>query len=247
MGEAVYNLIGKGYGDVRRPDPRIAAQIRVAIGAADSLVNVGAGVGAYEPDDVWTVAVDPSDVMIAQRPVTAAPAVQARAERLPFRDGAFDVGMATFTVHHWSDPLAGLNELQRVSRRQVVLTWDPATFERSFWFARDYLPRGHQSDERGTANMIATTLRSSVTETPVLVPADCTDGFYAAYWARPEAFLDPTVRAGVSALALEEPSRVQSALTRLADDLASGDWDRRYGVLRHRDSCDLGYRLLVTR
>jgi SAM-dependent methyltransferase len=246
MGGPVYDVIGRGYGDVRRPDPRIAAQIRDVIGAADSVVNVGAGAGAYEPDDVWTVAVEPSEVMIAQRPVAAAPSVQAMAEQLPFRDDAFDVGMATLTVHHWSDPLAGLNELQRVSRRQIVLTWDPAIFEKTFWFAREYLPRGHQSDERGTANMIATTLRSPVAEEPVLVPADCTDGFYAAYWARPEAFLDPAVRAGISAFALEEQSRVEAALTRLADDLASGEWDRRYGDLRQLDSYDAGYRLLVT-
>jgi hypothetical protein len=247
MGKPVYNVIGGGYGDVRRPDPRIADQIRAVIGAAESVVNVGAGAGAYEPDDVWTVAVEPSDVMIAQRPIVASPVVQAVAERLPFRDHAFDVGMATFTVHHWTDPVAGLHELQRVSRRQVVLTWDPIIFEAAFWFARDYLPRGPQAEERGTASMIATTLRGSVSETPVLVPADCTDGFYAAYWARPEALLDPAVQSGISALALEEPARVETALSQLADDLKSGAWDRKYGDLRHQESFDAGYRLLVTR
>jgi hypothetical protein len=172
--------------------------------------------------------------------------VQARAEQLPFRDGAFDVGMAIFTIHHWSDPASGLDEFQRVSRRQVVVTWDSAIFEEAFWFARDYLPRGHQAKESGTAAHITSALRVPAIAAPNLEPADCTDGFYAAYWARPEAFLDPIVRAGISAFALEKPHRVEAALRSLADDLDSGEWDRRYGHLRKLDSIDAGYRLLVT-
>ena len=158
----LYNTIGSGYNAVRQPDPRIAAQIRLALGDANTLVNVGAGSGSYEPDDVLTVAVEPSDVMVAQRSPVAAPVVQARAEQLPFRDGAFDVAMAIFTVHHWSDPVLGIAELQRVSQRQIVMTWDPTIFEKAFWFARDYLPRGLQSDEPGTARLIASMLSPSV-------------------------------------------------------------------------------------
>ena len=242
----LYNTIGSGYGAVRQPDPRIAAQIRLAIGDANTLVNVGAGSGSYEPDDVLTVAVEPSDVMVAQRSPVAAPVVRARAEQLPFRDGAFDVAMAIFTVHHWSDPVLGIAELQRVSQRQVVMTWDPTIFEKTFWFARDYLPRGLQSDEPGTAGLIASMLGGPASEQPVLVPADCTDGFYAAYWARPEAFLDPAVRAGISALALEDEKVVADAVDRLAADLRSGAWDDKYGQLRDIATLDVGYRLIVT-
>jgi hypothetical protein len=242
----LYNTIGSGYGAVRQPDPRIAAQIRHAISDAESVVNVGAGSGSYEPIDVPTVAVEPSEVMIAQRPTGSAPVVQARAEHLPFPYAAFDVATAIFTVHHWTDPVLGLRELQRVSGRQVVLTWDSTIFEQAFWFARDYLPRGLQVDEPGTAHFIAEALGPPVREELVAVPADCTDGFYAAYWARPEAFLDPTIRAGISALALEDEKVVAAAVDRLTTDLQIGAWDDKYGHLRETESFDMGYRLIVT-
>jgi len=241
-----YDVIGLGYEKVRRPDPRIAAQIRRVIGDARSVVNVGAGSGSYEPTDVLTVAVEPSEVMIAQRGPHAAPVVRGRAEQLPFSDGRFDVGLAVLTVHHWTDAAAGLSELVRVSDRQVVVTWDPVTFAERFWFARDYLPQALRREETpGTVEPIADALESSVTVQPVLIPADCTDGFYAAYWARPEAFLDPRVRAGISVFALADPAMVETAISRLEADLRSGAWDRRYGGLRNGGALDLGYRLVV--
>lgn len=245
MTPATYDSIGTGYSAVRRADPRVASQIQRALGDATSVVNVGAGSGSYEPDDVMTIAVEPSRVMIRQRPSSSAPVVQARAEHLPFGDKVFDVAMALLTVHHWAEPELGLAELQRVGRRQVVLTWDPEVFEREFWFARDYLVSGRPAAEHGTAPRISAFLGPDTEVQNVLVPADCTDGFYAAYWARPEAILDAGVRDGISAFALEDPHVVAAAVDRLAADLASGEWDRRYGELRTLEALDLGYRLVI--
>jgi ubiquinone/menaquinone biosynthesis C-methylase UbiE len=103
------------------------------------VVNVGAGTGSYEPIDREVVAVEPSSVMLCQRSVGAAPAVQASAEALPFEDGAFDAAMAVLSDHHWSDRLAGLREMRRVARRAVVFQFDPA-YADAFWLIRDYLP-----------------------------------------------------------------------------------------------------------
>ncbi|MEP7216564.1 MAG: methyltransferase domain-containing protein [Anaerolineaceae bacterium] len=244
-GKALYDRIGVGYQSVRRPDSRIGSQIRAAIGDARSVVNVGAGAGSYEPDDVPTIAVEPSTVMISQRPAGAAPVILGVAERLPFRSNSFEVAMASFTVHHWRDPVVGLSEIQRVSRRQVVLTWDPVYFAEHFWFVRDYLAEDHQAAGSGTVGPIAESLGPSVSIEPVLVPADCTDGFYASYWARPEAFLDPAVRAGISAFALKDQDAVAGAIDRLSHDLNSGVWDRQYGLLRSAASMDIGYRLVL--
>ena len=245
MTPATYDSIGTGYSAVRRADPRVESQIHRALGDAASVVNVGAGSGSYEPDEVMTVAVEPSEVMIRQRSSGSAPVVRARAEHLPFGDKAFDVAMALLTVHHWAEPEAGLAELQRVGSRQVVLTWDPEVFEQEFWFTRDYLASGRQAAEHGTAPLISAFLGPDTEVDPVPVPADCTDGFYAAYWARPVAFLDAGVRDGISAFALEDPHVVAAAVDRLATDLASGEWDRRYGELRTLDALDLGYRLVI--
>src|SRR5580704_8329399 len=125
-----YDLHGRTYAHNRRSDPRIAARILAALGDAKTVVNVGAGTGSYEPSDRWVLAVEPSATMRAQRPPGAAPVIAARAEALPFDDGAVDAAMACVTIHHWEPPDAGLAELRRVARGPVVV----------FTFELDALP-----------------------------------------------------------------------------------------------------------
>lgn len=242
---ATYDRIGREYTTRRQPDPRIAAVIRRAIGDAATVVDVGAGTGSYEPADVTVLAVEPSAVMIAQRPAGSAPAVRASAEALPLRDNAVDVATALLTHHHWTDPERGFAELRRVSRRQVVFTWEPSRMEQ-FWFARDYLPEASRR-EHGLATLDAavTALGPDVSVLPVPVPHDCTDGFYAAYWRRPHAYLDPTVRAAISGLALLDQRLVHRAVRRLAADLADGTWSRHYPDLADLTELDAGYRVVV--
>ncbi|MEQ8434637.1 MAG: class I SAM-dependent methyltransferase [Oceanicaulis sp.] len=239
---ARYDTIGVTYAELRRPDPRIAAAIDAALGDARTVVNVGAGTGSYEPAERNVVAAEPSPAMIARRQHGAAPAVRALADALPFSDGAFDAAMAVLTLHHWPDKAAGLAELRRVARGPIVLlTCDPAQRP---WLT-DYLPELAALDE---AQMPALDSYQRwlgpVTVTPVLVPRDCTDGFLYAYWCRPQAYLDAHLRSGSSSFwALGE--RLEPGLRRLADDLESGAWERRYGHLRSLDAYDAGYRLIV--
>jgi SAM-dependent methyltransferase len=239
-----------GYSGRRRPDPRVAAQVRAALAPARSVLNVGAGAGSYEPADDTTrvVAVEPSLAMLSQRPAGAAPAVRAVAEQLPFPDGAFDAALASLTVHHWTDPAAGLRELRRVAPgRQVVLTWDPDVVARAFWFTRDYVPEAIAGErERGlwTVDEIAAALAPVRVEV-VPVPWDCTDGFFGAYWRRPEAYLLPVVRNAISALALLDETVVDDAVRRLAADLDTGRWAARNADLLELEALDLGYRLVV--
>lgn len=241
----VYDTIGRGYARQRRPDPRIAAHLITALGGARSVLNVGAGAGSYEPLDRRTVAVEPSAVMLAQRPPSAAPAVRARAEALPFRDGAFDAVMAILTLHHWVDRARGLAECARVARERVVLlTWDPAAD--GFWLLQEYFPEFIEADRKqfpsipSYAEMLGPSARVQVAA--VSVPRDCIDGFLGAYWARPAAYLDPTVHAGISSFA--RPG-IEMGLERLRADLASGAWHARHGELLDMDTLDLGYRLVV--
>jgi SAM-dependent methyltransferase len=252
-----YAVLGVSYAASRQPDPRIAATIRAALGGARTVVNVGAGAGSYEPPDVRLTAVEPSAVMIGQRSLRAAPAVRAVAEQLPFPDDAFDAALAVLTVHHWRSASAGLAELRRVARAQVVLTWDPEITSR-FWLLTDYLPQ-IPAHERGLAclDAVCAGLRApgpagasggadvgEVSVQPVLVPADCTDGFLGAYWRRPEAYLRPQVRAAISSLSLIDQDEVRAAMRRLAADLASGRWQDRHADLLSRSELDLGYRIV---
>jgi SAM-dependent methyltransferase len=243
----LYDRIGEGYTATRRPDPRIAARIDAALGDAVTVVNVGAGTGSYEPAGRSVTAVEPSEVMIAQRPAGSAPVVRAAAEALPFPDRSFDAAMAVWTVHHWDDPAAGLAELGRVARGRVVIaTWDPA-FASGFWLTARYLPRAREHDVGrfpGPA-AIGAALGRSLSVEPIPIPRDCADGFIGAFWARPEAYLDPAVRAGISTLAGAPEGTHDEGLARLAADLESGEWEARFGHLRGVEEVDLGYRLVV--
>ena len=243
---AVYDTLGRGYAGLRRADPHLAAAISAALGDARSVVNVGAGSGSYEPADLPVLAVEPSREMIRQRPGGAAPAVQAVAERLPLRDGSVDAALAVLTLHHWADRAAGLAELARVARRRVVIvTWDPAR-RGDFWLTRDYFPAVVELDAAifPAIGEIERAL-GAARVAPLPIPHDCSDGFTGAYWCRPEAYLDPVVRGGMSTFARLAPATLAAGLGRLADDLATGRWDARLGYLRAQRDADLGYRLVV--
>ena len=241
-----YERIGVGYGGHRREEPTWQRAITAALDPATTVVNVGAGGGSYEPHDRTLIAVEPATVMLAQRPSTAAPVVRAVAESLPFADGAFDAALAILTVHHWTDPDAGLAELRRVAPRQVVVTWDPEIVGSTFWFTRDYLPEALQREiGLPTVHEIAAGLGSRSAVAVLEVPHDCRDGFFAAYWRRPRAYLDADVRAAISAFALLDQRLVDRAVRQLARDLDDGTWATRYADLASSDSLDLGYRLVV--
>lgn len=238
-----YDAIGRSYSKQRRADPRLAARLDALVGGDSTVLNVGAGTGSYEPVRSGVVAVEPSAVMLSQRPPSAAPAVRAVAEALPFQDQAFDVVLAILTVHHWNDQRRGLEECARVARdRVVILTWDPRT--EGFWLVRDYFPQILAIDRRIFPSIeFFGAVLGPIDVQPLLVPADCVDGFLGAYWQRPEAYLDEEVRAGISSFS--RLANIVPQLERLERDLASDNWERRNAELRDRSDLDVGYRLVT--
>ncbi|MBC2778342.1 class I SAM-dependent methyltransferase [Parasphingopyxis sp. GrpM-11] len=239
-----YDRIGINYADLRKPDPRIAAAIERALGSASTVLNVGAGTGSYEPAGRAVTAVEPSAEMIRHRDPSAAPAIRGRAEDLPFGDDSFDASMAVLTVHHWADKAKGLQEMRRVTRGPVVLlTFDPSF--RGAWLT-DYIPELVALDEAQMPGMDDYgNWLGPVEISAVPIPHDCSDGFLYAFWRRPEAYLDPRIRTGMSSFWAIDT--VDEGLERLADDLETGAWARRYSHLRDLEECDLGYRLVIAR
>jgi SAM-dependent methyltransferase len=239
---AKYDTIGINYLELRRPDARIAAVIGEALGSARTVLNVGAGTGSYEPDDRAVTAVEPSVEMIRKRPPSAARAIQANADHLPFDDDAFDASMAILTIHHWPDKAAGLREMRRVTRgRIVLLTFDPS---RRPWLT-DYLPELAALDEAQMPPMSRfEEWLGPVRIVPVLVPHDCSDGFLYAYWKRPRAYLDPRIRSGSSSFWMLGDN-ANDGLQRLQQELDTGEWGRRYSELTALAAYDAGYRLVV--
>lgn len=242
-----YDRIGARYTDTRRPDPRLQQCLMDALGDAASVVNVGAGSGSYEPTDRHVIAVEPSAIMLAQRPAESAPVVQGVAEALPFAQDAFDVAMAVLTVHHWADRDRGYRELCRVAPRRMVLTYDPVFHHENVWIVRDYVPEIGELDRQRNFSIEEVVRGLGATRVvAVPVPWDCTDGFLGAYWRRPRALFDPHVRRGTSGLSLLEHDVVERGLTQLRADLRSGRWNERNGSLLDADELDIGLRLVIS-
>ena len=242
----IYDTIGQSYAVTRRADSRIEKQVHGALGDAKTVLNVGAGTGNYEPDGLRVIALEPSLAMISQRPVEAAPVVCGVGESLPFADGSFDAVMAILTLHHWTDQVAGLKEMQRVARRRVVIFTFDASMSDSFWLVRDYL-RGNIAVDR--QNFFDIDELSSFLNRPAIhpvpIPEDCQVGFLCAFWKRPAAYLSADVQAGISSFSALSPPEVERGLAVLRDDLKTGRWLNKNRDIEGLKEKDLGYRLIV--
>lgn len=239
-----YDEVGRSYVATRRPDQRIASALKHALGDASSVVNIGAGSGAYEPADLDVIAVEPSCVMIAQRGAGAARAILGYAEALPLDDKSVDAALAVLTVHHWPDLERAWAEIRRVVRRRAVfLTFDPAA--PPFWLTRDYLPEIRELDALRLPPLSVFDQLGALEVRPLPIPHDCTDGFLAAFWRRPAAYLDPTVQANISAFVALEPSTRRHGLDALRSDLDDGTWASVNRELAGRGGLDAGYRIVV--
>ncbi len=245
MSGAAYDKIGVNYSDFRCADPRIEARVRAALGDARSVVNVGAGTGSYEPRDREVIAVEPSSLMIAKRPIGAAPALQGVAEALPLDDQSVDAAMAIFTIHHWSDLGAGLAEMRRVARKRVVLLTIDAAKNAEIWTLAEYFPEAMALEEKVMPSIasLEASLSGAKIET-VPMPSRCRDEFTSALWDRPELFLEPATLRASSLWHRLAPEVIAHGQERLRADLESGRWDERHGHLRTLPELDIGLRLV---
>ena len=123
--------------------------------------------------------------------------------------------MAVLTLQHWHDLAQGLRELSQVARHHVVLVTMDVDVLSTFWLIRDYLPETldhHATAFPSIAELLG--LLPGATAAAIRVPRDCSDGFMAAFSGRPEAYLDPSIRAATSpwhqlpAEAVDRPSTV---------------------------------------
>jgi SAM-dependent methyltransferase len=243
-----YETIGRGYAGTRSEDPRIARRIHEALADARSVVNVGAGTGSYEPDDRHVIAVEPSDVMAAQRPPERAPAIRAAADKLPLRDDSVDAAMAILTLHHWdSAQERGVRELRRVARKRVVILTYDARVSGRMWLMADYLPEVAKLDQRifPPPETLLDWLGGDAEVQPLPLARDTSDWMLGSFWAHPERVLDDHARANTSGFARMPPAVVERVVSALRRDLDDGSWDERHGELRTLDEYDVGLRLVT--
>ncbi len=245
MQTPLYDRIGQGYSRVRRADPRIQRAIDDALGDARSIVNVGAGVGAYEPADRDLIAVEPAAEMRAQRPASAAPCLDAVAEELPLADASVDLAMAIYTDFHWRDRRRGVAEMLRVSRSGIVLLSVDRDTSARYWLFRDYFPAANELFAPVSA--VTSLIPGPVEVSTVPIPQDCEDGFVHAFWKRPHLLLDPAVHGAMAVFASLPAGQLETGLGRLRADLVSGRWQERNHELDSLEALDLGHRLILRR
>ena len=239
---AIYDDIGTTYSVTRCTDPKIAQQIYAELQGATRIVNIGAGTGSYEPEDIALVAVEPSAKMIAQRKIGAHSVEQAFAEKLPFEHNSFSHAMTVLSMHHWADRARAFREINRVATEKfVALTWDPNA--EPFWLTRDYFPEIHEMDKQIFPDLDELQAHfDEVNMRPLLIPSDCQDGFFAAFWKRPAAYLNSTVRQSMSPFA--KIKELSAGLQRLEEDLASGVWAKNNQAILNASFLDVGYRVV---
>jgi SAM-dependent methyltransferase len=230
---------------MRCTDPKIAEQLYKELQGATRIVNIGAGTGSYEPENIELVAVEPSSVMISQRKVGSHPVEQAFAEKLPFENKSFSHAMTVLSMHHWQDRARAFHEINRVATEKfVAITWDPAS--EPFWLTRDYFPEIYEMDKRIFPGLEELNeYFDEVTLRPLQIPSDCQDGFLTAFWKRPEAYLRSEVRQAMSPFS--KIKNLSEGLQKLGDDLTSGVWARNNHAILDASYLDVGYRVISAR
>jgi len=244
-----YDKLGQKYSGYRQTDPRIAEYVYDALKDAKTILNVGAGAGSYEPPDKYVVAVEPSIVMRSQRIQNGKlPAINAKADNLPFDDNSFDASMAMVTIHHWPDIDKGLKELRRVTKGQVVImSFDPEKLD-NFWNV-NYFPELIEVEKARypTIEFIKNSLGGNCEVVSIPIPIDCVDGFQEAFYGRPEAFLEKEVRLSQSAWGFLPVGLEDKLVQSLQDDLTSGEWDKKYGHYRTQPTFTCALRLVISK
>jgi SAM-dependent methyltransferase len=232
-GDANYELIGNSYSDFRKPETKILDVILSQLGNAHSVLNVGAGTGSYEPQDLNITAVEPSSTMRAQRPQESKPAVDAMAEDLPFADKTFDASMSIFSIHQWKDLSKGLAEMRRVTLGKVILMSCLPDKVCDYWLYQ-YAPSVLEIEAKRfpTKDEIEDGLNQKVNLIQVPIPLNCSDGFNEAYYGRPEYLLNKNARQSCSSWSFVDKNLSDEYVCNLKSDIESGKWDVKYGNLR---------------
>ena len=273
---AIYNTIGKTYSYTRKADQRIVSQLcrKLCLDDLDphsNLIDIGAGSGNYtiaianERKDIKITGLEPSEVMIAQsydnckkkNTCDGVDFTQAFASDIPFENETFDGLTCILALHHFENLTLCIKEMMRVVKKNamvVILTADPRLrkeiwVDKYFSFLVDsahevYLPIQDLLEELQPYAL------GNIDVEPMMLPNDMEDLFFLSGWARPELYLQKSVRSGIShfAKAMQSSKKnkmVDDAIFKLKTDLDTGAWSDKFGKeIANMKNYDGGYRIV---
>ncbi|MEO0468230.1 MAG: class I SAM-dependent methyltransferase [Bacteroidota bacterium] len=239
--EPKYDRIGDDYNHTRKADPYLLDRFHqlLAYQSGQTILDIGCGTGNYtiglHQKGVQLIGVDPSEKMLTEARAKHSHVhwVQAAVESLPLDDQSVDGIVASLTMHHWQDPASGFRELYRIAKagsRMLLFTSDPqqmagywlnAYFPKMLEVSMQQMPRresiiAHLSE--AGFEMLA--------EEKYFVRPDLQDLFLYAGKERPQMYLDPGVRKGISSFSdLAHQLEVEIGLAQLQADIQSGHID----------------------
>ncbi|MEH2283801.1 MAG: methyltransferase domain-containing protein [Nostoc sp.] len=253
---SIYNSIGQQYSKTRVPDIRIVNKLidLLNLPKGSIIADIGAGTGGYSIElanqGFLVNAIEPSVVMQKQ----AVEHSQVKwfsgyAEDLPLSDKSVDAVVSILTIHHFSHLEKAFQEMHRIIRDGaiILLTFDIRLAQKIWLY--DYFPFLWEDALRflplnKQVNLIQSNTKRRVEAIPLLLPYDLSDLFAAAGWRRPELYLQPEVRAGISSFALANQDLVEQGVKLLTADLSSGEWSKKYSDIHNLTEIDIGYRFI---
>jgi SAM-dependent methyltransferase len=253
---AIYDSIGKQYSTSRIPDFRIVKTLidLLNLPQGSIIADIGAGTGGYSQlianQGFSVYAVEPSSVM--QNQAIQHPQIQwltGYAEAIPLPDKSVDGVVSILTIHHFYNLVKAFQEMHRIVKNGaiVLLTFD-IRLATKIWLD-DYFPFLREDalkflPLKEITNLIQVNTQRLVETFPLMLPHDLSDLFAAAAWRRPEMYLKPEVRAGISSFAVADQNLVEAGVKKLTEDLNTGKWHEKYGEILSLQELDTGYRFI---
>lgn len=254
----LYNTIGQGYNDTRKPDFRIVDKLIELLNLPTNsiIADIGAGTGNYSnaiaEQNYQVIAIEPSVVMQSQkRPHPKVRWLTASAEKISLADNAVDGAIVMLALHHFQSISEGIQEINRIvngSGKIVIFAFEQSKIS-NFWlteyfpyFIRDTSQTFPSTKE--IASLVTDITQRTVKIIPFLLPQDLSDRFAASGWCKPEIYLDLEVRNGISSFAKMPQAELQLGLEKLIWEIDSGAWSKKYGYLQHQQEYDAGYRII---
>jgi ubiquinone/menaquinone biosynthesis C-methylase UbiE len=234
-----YDKIGINYNETRRPDPYLVSRLfhHLQPQKVKTYLDIGCGTGNYTIElhkkGVDFIGIEPSGEMlkVAKSKCSTIEWKKGKVEAIPLRNESVDGVLGSLTIHHWSDLKKGFQELHRVSKtksRLVIFTSTPEQMN-GYWL-NHYFPKmlADSKVQMPNLNIVIECLKQAnfrnITTEKYFIQNNLQDLFLYAGKNRPELYLNPNVRKGISSFsALANQKEVQRGLKQLEQDITTND------------------------